>query len=268
MIPIVLSQVSFSYPDGVTALRNISLSIAPGEHVALIGQNGAGKTTLARQLNGLLLPTSGTVRIGDWETRGHTVAQLARRVGYVFQHPEHQLFKRTVRDEVVVGPRNLGFAPERVTELAEAALAATQLTDQAERHPHDLMPASRKRVALASVLAMDPPILVLDEPTMGQDVAGLALIGAILAQLKAAGRTVIMISHDLDFCAEHCERLIVLGGGAVLLDGPREVVFSRPDLLAQTAVELPQLARLAERLGLPLAWQAQPLLDSLAARRT
>lgn len=266
MIPIVLSHVSFSYPDGVTALHDISLTIGPGEHVALIGQNGAGKTTLARQLNGLLQPTSGTVRIGDWETRSQTVAQLARRVGYVFQHPEHQLFKRTVRDEVVFGPRNLGFAPERVQELAEAALAATQLSAQTERHPHDLMPALRKRVALASVLAMDPPILVLDEPTMGQDVAGLMVIGAILAQLKAAGRTVIMISHDIDFCAEHCERLVVLGGGTLLLDGPREAVFARPDLLAQTAVELPQLARLAERLGLPLAWQAQPLLDLLAGR--
>lgn len=267
MMPIVLSHVSFSYPGGVAALHDISLTIGPGEHVALIGQNGAGKTTLARQLNGLLQPTSGTVRIGDWETGSRTVAQLARRVGYVFQHPEHQLFKRTVRDEVVFGPRNLGFAPERVAQLTEAALVATQLTDQAERHPHDLLPALRKRIALASVLAMDPPILVLDEPTMGQDVAGLALIGTILAQLKAAGRTVVMISHDIDFCAEHCERLIVLGGGRVLLDGSREAVFARPDLLAQTAVELPQLARLAERLGLPLVWQTQPLLDELAARK-
>jgi energy-coupling factor transport system ATP-binding protein len=266
MIPITLSHVSFSYPSGLVALRDISLSIAPGETVALIGQNGAGKTTLARQLNGLLQPTSGTVLIGDWETRTHTVAQLARRVGYVFQHPEHQLFKRTVRDEVFFGPRNLGFAPDRVQELAEAALAATQLDSLADSHPHDLMPALRKRVALASVLAMDTPILVLDEPTMGQDAAGLALIGSILAQLKAAGRTVIMISHDIDFCAETCERLIVLGGGVALLDGPPAVVFNRPDLLAQTAVELPQLARLAEQLRLPLAWQAAPLLDELAVR--
>lgn len=266
MIPITLSHVSFTYPDGVTALRDLSLSIAPGECVALIGQNGAGKTTLARQLNGLLQPTSGSVLIGDWETGTHTVAQLARRVGYVFQHPEHQLFKRTVRDEVSVGPRNLGFVPERVEELVASALEATELSALVDRHPHDLMPALRKRVALASVLAMDTPILVLDEPTMGQDERGLRLIGALLARLKAAGRTVVVISHDIDFCAEHCERLLVLGGGTVLLDGPLDRVFARPDLLAQTAVELPQLTRLAERLGLPLVWQPAPLLDALAER--
>lgn len=268
MIPISLRNVAFTYPGGVTALRDISLTIAPGESVALIGQNGAGKTTLARQLNGLLLPTSGTVHIGDWETRAQTVARLARRVGYVFQHPEHQLFKRTVRDEVSFGPRNLGLEPERVAQLTASALQATQLTALIDRHPHDLMPALRKRVALASVLAMDTPILVLDEPTMGQDALGLQLIGALLAQLKASGRTVIIISHDIDFCAEHCERLLVLGGGAVLLDGPPAQVFARPDLLAQTSVELPQLARLAARLRLPLAWQAAPLLDALAARDT
>jgi energy-coupling factor transport system ATP-binding protein len=266
MIPITLSHVSFSYPGGVTALRDISLTIGPGECVALIGQNGAGKTTLARQLNGLLQPTSGTVLIGDWDTREHTVAQLARRVGYVFQHPEHQLFKRTVRDEVSFGPRNLGLEPQRVEQLTEAALTATLLSGLIDQHPHDLMPALRKRVALASVLAMDTPILVLDEPTMGQDAIGLQLIGSLLAQLKAAGRTVVVISHDIDFCADYCDRLLALSGGAVLLDGPPATVFARPDLLAQTAVELPQLTRLAERLRLPLAWQPEQLLQALAAR--
>lgn len=268
MIPLSVKNVSFSYPSGVQALRDVSLEVAPGESVALIGQNGAGKTTLARHLNGLLQPGAGTVTVGDWSTREHTVAQMARRVGYVFQHPEHQIFNRTVRDEIMVGPRNLGFDAEHTAQVVEQALMATGLSAVAEQHPHDLMPALRKRVTLASVLAMETPIVVLDEPTTGQDAQGLRLIGAVVAQLLAEGRTVIMISHDIDFCADHCRRLVVLSEGRVLLDGPAELVFARPDLLAQSAVEPPQLARLAERLGLPLAWQIEPLLDALAERRS
>jgi energy-coupling factor transport system ATP-binding protein len=268
MIPISVNDVSFTYPSGVQALRNVSFEIAPGESVALIGQNGAGKTTLARHFNGLLRPSSGTVTIGDWTTRDHTVARLARRVGYVFQHPEHQIFKRSVRDEIAVGPRNLGFDAEHTAQTVAQALEATGLSAVVDQHPHDLLPALRKRVALASVLAMETPIVVLDEPTTGQDALGLRLIGEIVAQLVAAGRTVIMISHDIDFCADHCERLLVLSQGRLLLDGPPATVFGRPDLLAQSAVEPPQLARLAEALDLPLAWQVEPLLDALAAQRS
>jgi energy-coupling factor transport system ATP-binding protein len=206
--------------------------------------------------------------IGDWDTRHYTVAKLAARVGYVFQHPEHQIFKRTVQDEGAFGPRNLGFEAARVAQAVELALQATQLKEVADRHPHDLLPALRKRVALASVLAMDTPIVVLDEPTTGQDAVGIRAIGQIVEQLRLAGRTVITISHDIDFCADHCSRLIVLGGGQVLLDGPRETVFAQPDILEQTAVELPQLVRLAQRLQLPLVWQPEPLLAALEQRRT
>jgi energy-coupling factor transport system ATP-binding protein len=268
MIPISVSDVSFTYPSGMQALRNVSFQIAPGESVALIGQNGAGKTTLARHFNGLLRPSSGTVAIGDWTTHQHTVAQLARRVGYVFQHPEHQIFKRSVRDEIAVGPRNLGFDAEHTALAVARAIEATGLADVVDRHPHDLMPALRKRVALASVLAMETPIVVLDEPTTGQDALGLRLIGAVVAQLVASGRTVIMISHDIDFCADHCGRLLVLNQGRLLLDGPPAMVFARQDLLAQSAVEPPQLTRLAEALGLPLVWQIEPLLDALEAQRS
>jgi energy-coupling factor transport system ATP-binding protein len=268
MIPIILNSVSFTYPGNITALHDVSLQIEPGESVALIGPNGAGKTTLARHLNGLLLPTSGTVAIGDHDTRTQTVAQLAHRVGYVFQHPEHQIFKRKVRDEIAVGPRNLGFTPSRVAEVVEQALHVTGLMAFADHHPHDLMPALRKRVALASILAMEPPIMVLDEPTTGQDAFGLGLISQIVRELDAAGRTVIIISHDIDFCADHCRRLIVLNAGRVLLDGPPATVFGHRDALVQSAVELPQLTRLAERLALPLVWQIEPLLDALEDRRS
>jgi energy-coupling factor transport system ATP-binding protein len=218
-------------------------------------------------LNGLLRPTSGSVAIGDWRTSEHTVAQLARRVGYVFQHPEHQIFKRRVHDEVAFGPRNLGYDSAKIDRLVASALDATELTPHADEHPHDLLPALRKRVALASVLAMDTSIVVLDEPTTGQDAHGIALIGTIVDRLAAIGRTVITISHDIDFCANHCDRLVVLAAGQLLLDGPPAEVFAQPEVLAQTAVAAPQLVRLAQRLQLPVAWQIEPLLEALAAQQ-
>jgi energy-coupling factor transport system ATP-binding protein len=230
-----------------------------------MGQNGAGKTTLARHLNGLLRPTAGTVLVGDWSTRERTVAEMARRVGYVFQHPEHQIFKRNVRDEVEFGPRNLRWPAARVADSARLALAVTGLTEHAERHPHDLLPAQRKLVALASILAMETPIVVLDEPTSGQDATGIELIGAIIEDLRAEGRTIITISHDPDFCAEHSDRLLVLKDGQVLVDGPPEFVFARGELLAESAVALPQITRLAERMSLPVTWELEPLLQVLSA---
>jgi energy-coupling factor transport system ATP-binding protein len=268
MIPITSEHVTFSYASGVAALHDVSLTIAPGEQVALIGQNGAGKTTLARHFNGLLRPNGGRVLVGDWDTRHYTTAQLARRVGYVFQQPEQQIFKRSVRDEIGFGPRNLRFAPERVDALIEQALTATGLAALADRHPHDLLPSQRKLVTIASVLAMDTPVVILDEPTTGQDAHGMQSIGAIIDGLATAGRTVITISHDMDFCADHCTRLVVLHEGHVLVDGAPEQVFARPDMLAQSAVEPPQLARLAKQLGLPLTWQTDSFLDTLAAQQS
>lgn len=267
MISIVVRQVSFTYESGVTALDDVSLQISAGESVALIGQNGAGKTTLARHLNGLLRPTSGTVHIGDWATHEHTVAEMAQRVGYVFQNPEHQIFKRSVRDEVEFGPRNLGFDPARVEKQTNEALAATGLTEVATTHPHDLMPSQRKLVAIASVLAMDTPVVVLDEPTTGQDARGLEMIEQIVTDLRARGRTLITISHDIDFCADNCHRMVVLQGGRILLDDLPETIFAHPDILAQSAVEPPQLARLGERLGLGPIWEVEPFLDALANQR-
>lgn len=247
---IEISSLSFTYRNGVTALRGVSLGFAAGEAVAIVGQNGAGKTTLVKHLNGLLRPSAGAVRVGGWDTREHSVAKLAARVGYVFQNPDDQLFQQTVRGEVMVGPRHLGRSEERAAALAEAALSAVELAEAADRHPYDLSPGRRRLVALAAVLAMDPPVIVLDEPTTGQDHRGAALVGRVVDDLKRRGRTVITISHDMDFCAEHFERVVVMAEGRVLLDGPSREVFSRPDVLSQTHVDPPQLVRLASRLGM------------------
>ncbi len=250
MMDIQVDSLFFTYPSGVAALRDVSLTIAAGEAVAIVGQNGAGKTTLVKHLNGLLKPTTGSVRVGEWDTRERSVAQLAARVGYVFQNPDDQLFQRNVQAEVMFGPRNLGWPTDRAAAYAAAALQAVRLSAEAGRHPYDLSPSQRRLVALASVLAMDTPVIVLDEPTTGQDDAGVQLIGCIVDDLHRQGKTVITITHDMDFCAEHFERVIVMDEGGVLLDGPSRAVFAQPEALAQTNVDPPQLVRLAARLGM------------------
>ncbi|MEJ2151154.1 MAG: ABC transporter ATP-binding protein [Chloroflexota bacterium] len=252
---IAVEQVSFSYPGGVEALRGVSLTIEAGEAVAIVGENGAGKTTLARHLNGLLKPTSGRVLVGDWDTAEQSIAQMSRRVGLVFQNPDDQLFERTVRAEVTFGPRNLGWQPAEVREAVDEALARVGLSEAADTHPYDLHLAQRKLVALAATLAMHTPVVLLDEPTTGQDAVSVERIGTIVDRLHAEGRTVIAISHDLDFCAEHFERAVVMAEGRVLADGPTRQVFTRGEVLAHAAVEAPQLIRLATALG----WEAAPL---------
>lgn len=252
-VTLAVEDVTFTYPAGAQALRGVSLRVAPGEAVALVGENGAGKTTLVKHLNGLLKPTSGRVLVGEWDTREHTVARLAARVGYVFQNPDDQIVERTVADEVAFGPRRLGqTAAEQAANVA-AALEMVELSSEAKTHPYDLTAAQRKLITLASVLAMRTPVVIFDEPTMGQDARGVGLIGRIIENLKAGGHTVLTITHDIDFCAAHFGRVAVMADGQVLADGPAAEVLARADLLATTNVEPPQLVRLAQALGLARA---------------
>lgn len=246
---IEISNLHFTYPTGVHALRGISLTIESGEQAAIVGQNGAGKTTLVKHLNGLLQPTSGYVRIGDWDTKEHSVAKMARRVGYVFQNPDEQLFSKTVGVEVAFGPRNLGYSNEQVQASVKDALAMTELSDKTETNPYDLSPTWRKMVALASVIAMNTDILIFDEPTTGQDAANVARIANVIKVLRERGKTVITITHDIDFCAENFERVIAMSQGQILLDGKANDVLGQEGILATTYVDPPQLTRLGMRLG-------------------
>jgi energy-coupling factor transport system ATP-binding protein len=246
---IEVSNVQFTYPSGVQALDGISCSIHTGEQVAIVGQNGAGKTTLVKHFNGLLLPTSGQVLIGEWNTKEHSVAQLARHVGYVFQNPDEQLFSKNVGVEVAFGPRNLGYDNERIQALVKDALAMTELSDKTEMNPYDLSATWRKMVALASVIAMDTDIVIFDEPTTGQDAVNVKRISNVIRTLRGRGKTVITITHDIDFCAENFERVIALSQGKVLLDGKANDVLGQEKTLAITYVEPPQLTRLGKRLG-------------------
>lgn len=246
---IEIESVVYTYPSGFTALDGVSLAVEQGERVAVIGQNGAGKTTLARHLNGIFHPSSGSVHIDGLDTADHTVAQLARKVGYVFQNPNDQLFARTVRADVEFGPRNLGYDQERCRELLDWALTMTRLADFADMHPYHLSLAERKRVALASVLAMDTSIVVLDEPTTGQDHVGVRDVAMVLEKLTEMGKTIVAISHDMDFCVEHFDRVVVMARGAIVRDGPVDSVFGDDVALRHAAVDKPQIMRLADALG-------------------
>jgi energy-coupling factor transport system ATP-binding protein len=251
--PISIEGLVHLYRDGgVRALDGVSLAIAPGERVALIGQNGSGKTTLVRHMNGLLRPTAGRVFVGGHDAARMTVAKLARRVGLVFQDPDRQIFSGTVRAEVEFGARNVGLrGPELSTAVAES-LEVTGLLGTETTNPYDLGASRRKLLAMASVLAMRTPILILDEPTTGQDARGIERVRAIIERLAAEGRTVVAISHDMRFVAEAFGRIIALQAGRVVLDSTPEVVFGAAswDALRSTYLEPPLAARVGERLAL------------------
>jgi energy-coupling factor transport system ATP-binding protein len=246
---IEIKDLHFTYPSGLEALRGITLGIESGEQVAIVGQNGAGKTTLVKHLNGLLQPTRGQVLIGDWDTAKSSVAKLARRVGYVFQNPDEQLFSRNVGTEVAFGPKNLGYHGQHLQALVKDALALTELSDKTEANPYDLSATWRKMVAIASIISMDTEIVVFDEPTTGQDAPTIARIANLIAELRTRGKTVITITHDIDFCAENFERVIAMSQGETLLDGMANEVLGQEEILATTYVDPPQLTRLGKRLG-------------------
>lgn len=253
-VDVRFDDVRFAYPSGTEALRGVSLSISAGERVAIVGQNGAGKTTLVRHLNRIFVPTSGSVHVGEQRTSERTIAQMAAMVGYVFQNPDEQIFARAVLADVMFGPANLGCEESEARERAMAALTTVGLAHEAETHPHQLSLSERKRVALAGVLAMQTPVLVLDEPTTGQDARGVEMISQVVRAVSAEGRTVIAITHDMDFCVEQFDRVVVMTQGQVRADGAPEEVFSRVEVIGAARVEPPQLMRLAERLG----WEARP----------
>jgi energy-coupling factor transport system ATP-binding protein len=257
------------YPEGTRALDGVDLEIGAGETVAIVGQNGSGKSTLVRHFDGLLRPTEGTVTVMGDDAASLRVAALAARVGLVFQDPDRQIFARRVRSEVAFGPSNMG---RRGTELERAvtdALEAVGLDALADANPYDLGYSRRKLLSIASVLAMRTPIVVLDEPTTGQDLRGIARVRAIVAALAAEGRTVVAISHDMRFVAETFGRVVVMRAGRVVLDDAPAEVFAEPrwPTLASTDLEPTLAARVGARLGLGNTPTETSLVEALASRR-
>ena len=231
-----LRSVAFAYPDGHLALDGVDLRIERGERVALLGPNGAGKTTLVLHLNGILTPGAGSVTVSGLAVTGANLLEVRRRVGIVFQDPDDQLFMPTVRDDVAFGPANLGLRGAELDDRVVEALSAVGVADLAERAPHHLSFGQRRRVAIATVLAMRPEILVLDEPSSNLDPASRRELAAILRSLDV---TVLMVTHDLPYAVELCERSIVLSEGTVVADGATREVLADATFMARHRLELP-----------------------------
>lgn len=241
--------LKFTYEGGVEALRDVNLDIRYGEYIAIVGGNGSGKTTLAKNLNGLLKPTSGLVVVGGKPTSEQKVAALARIVGYAFQNPDHQLFCSSVEEEVRFGPMNLGYPDGVVHEKAERAIEAMNLEHVRRLPPLSLRLGERRRVSIASVISMDPLVLVLDEPTTGLDAEESTELMHRLKRLNDEGKTIILITHDMKLVAEHAKRVVVMARGKILLDSDPRGAFSDLEILRQSNLEPPAVTQLAHRLA-------------------
>ena len=237
---VAADHLSYSYPDGTRALRDVSFSIHHGEAVAVIGANGAGKSTLLLHLNGTIAPAAGTVRIGDYPVTKGTLPEIRRTVGMIFQNSDDQLFMPTVAEDVAFGPLNLGFPSEEVNQRVETALAEVGALHLRDKPPYRLSAGEKRRVAIATVMAMAPDILVLDEPTTGLDpFARRQLLGL----LTGFSHTRIIATHDLEFVLELCGRVIVLHEGSIVADGPTLEVFSDAVFLERCRLEQPPSLR-------------------------
>lgn len=236
-VPVLdLRAVTHAYPDGHVALRGVDLHVHRDEHVALLGPNGAGKTTLVLHLNGILVPESGTVAVSGLPVERQHLLEVRRRVGIVFQDPDDQLFMPTVRQDVEFGPRNLGLRGDELAARVRSALAAVGMSEHADRPPHHLSFGQRRRVAVATVLAMEPEILVLDEPSSNLDPASRRELAQILRDLDV---TILMVTHDLPYAMQLCERSVVLSEGRIVADAPTAEVLSNTDLMRDHRLELP-----------------------------
>lgn len=247
---IELKHVDFSYDNRSQVLKDISLTIEDNESVAVVGQNGAGKTTMVKLLNGILKPTGGDILFDGKSIVTSSVADLAKRVGYVFQNPDDQLFLTTVLKELEFGPKQLQTAPEKRTECVKKAAKICGLTELLEAHPLDLGAAKKKFCTIGSVLSMDTDVVIFDEPTMGQDIQGVKRLSDIMKELKREGKTCITITHDMKFAAGNFDRMIVLLQGQVLLDGETKEVFSQPKLLSQSYITPPPITRVCQKCGI------------------
>ena len=249
-------EVWYSYPDADDALKSISIRVQQGEFLALIGQNGSGKTTLAKHLLGLLRPRKGKVLIQGEDIRGKPVGEIARRVGFVFQNPDHQIFSATIREEISYGPRNLQLEEADIVRRTEMAMERFDLAAHAEQQPATLSYGTRRKVALASIYAMDPQIWILDEPTGGLDWRSEQATMTLLHELNQAGKTIVLITHDMRIVAEHAKRCMVMSEGRVVAHDETRRIMEQAGALDITPPQVWRLARGLDLQALPLTVKA------------
>ena len=242
--------LSFIYPDNTVALDDISLDMEKGENVAIIGQNGAGKTTMVKMLNGLLKPTKGDVNIGGWNTKDYTTAQMSRKVGYVFQNPMEQIFHNNVYDEIIFGPKKLKYSDNEIKKAAENAIEMTGLNEYIKENPYNLPYSIRKFVTIAAIIAMNTEVIIMDEPTAGQDLKGIKILNGLIGKLLEQGKTVITITHDMEFVVNNFERIIVMANKKIIGDNNKREIFKQDDILIQGKIKLPYISELAKELSM------------------
>lgn len=243
-------DVSFQYPNGFVAIENLNFEIHKGEKIAIVGQNGAGKTTTVKMMNGLLKPTTGKVLVDEKDTKDYTTAQLSRVTGYVFQNPDEQIFHNTVKDEIEFGPKILGFSLQEIQDKSQWAAQLCGLEEYLEENPYNLPLSIRKFVTIASVLAMNEKILVLDEPTAGQDLRGIVRLEKILEELEKEGKTVITITHDMEFVVNNFKKVFVMAHKNLLKIGKPNEIFEDDTLLEESMLKKPYISNLVKQLGI------------------
>lgn len=243
-------NVDYSHPNGNIALRNVSFRINGGELLAILGGNGAGKTTLVRHMNGLLKATHGFVSVFGKDAKATSCAELSRRVGIVFQNPNNQLFEQSVRKEIEFALKNFGLSKEVVEERTNWALETFALTQYEERAPMELSGGEKKRLCVALVLAWDPDILILDEPTVGQDSEQKERLAQTIRLLLSQKKTVILVTHDVEFVWPLQPRVLVLSNGELIADGPSQRILTDSDILGRGNILPPQLVSLSRCFGL------------------
>lgn len=267
---IQIKNLKFVYPPPrtVEAISDLSVEIKAGELVAIIGHNGSGKTTLSKLISGFLEPTSGEVLIGGQHVQNIPPHVRPTIVGYVFQNPDHQVFKDTVWEDVAFGLENLGYDEDEIQKRVYEILTSLDLWHLRELHPFRIGKGDRQRVAVAGLLIMNPKILVVDEPTTGQDPERAREIMRLMVKLnRERGITVLTITHAMDLVMEFVNRVVVMGQGQILLDGDMRSVFSQPEILAQTFVQPPQLVRLGIELGLnPLPFTVDEAVEQIVKK--
>ncbi|MEM1575458.1 MAG: energy-coupling factor transporter ATPase [Nitrososphaerota archaeon] len=243
-----VKDLFYEYPDGTIALKGINFKVHKGEYIAIVGPNGSGKTTLAKHLVALLKPTKGEVKVFGENTKNINVSDLATKIGYVYQNPDHQLFSPTVYEECAYGLRNLGFNEKEIKERIEETLKIMGLNGLENIEPFMLSKGQRQRLALAATLVLKPEVIIVDEPTTGQDMKQSEAIMELLDKLNKDGKTIIVITHNMRIVAEHIERTIVLMNGKIILDGNTREVFSNIELLKEASIDPPQITLFSKEL--------------------
>ena len=262
---ISVQNVFFNYPDGPQVLHEVNLEIKDGEFVAIMGENGAGKTTLVKMFNGLLKPTKGKVEVDGVKTNEKSVAQMSRNVGLIFQNPDNQLFAETVTQELGFSLRNFGFTEGTIQKRVTSYLHLLDLDPYANSSPFVLSGGERKRVALAAILVWDPKHVIMDEPTIGQDYLQKERLRNFITQLVSQQKSVVMVTHDVEFVAECKPRVVLLSHGTIIGDGPATRILTDPKLVNDASLKMPQIATLMSGLANDVG-ASQEIIEVYSAR--